>query len=176
MHGNRWSGERLATLRALWMAGATAQSIAEQLGGISRCAVLGKIFRLRLGAGEVAPARRRRRRKAAARLRLSAPKSAPRRGKSLFELTNDTCRWPHGRPGSARFYFCGALGADLESGMPYCAPHTRRAFRSFKSPSTVPDETVDGQSEPLAAPPPASAPKRRYVWRAAVRHPAPRWR
>lgn len=168
MRGKLWSAERLALLTALWTAGATAQSIAEQLGGISRCAVLGKIFRLRLGAGDVAPARRRRNCNDAA---LSGTPAAAPRGKSLLELTSDSCRWPHGRPGSPRFYFCGAPGADLENGRPYCARHMRRAFRAIKSPTTIPDETTGGESRPVAAP----APKPRYQWRAGVRRPAARW-
>jgi GcrA cell cycle regulator len=56
--------------------------------------------------------------------------------KSLFELTNTSCRWPHGRPGTGRFFFCGAAGADLERGIPYCEPHMRRAY-------TVPELAVE---------------------------------
>ena len=33
-----------------------------------------------------------------------------------------------GRPGTRTFSFCGAPGADLERGMPYCARHARRAY------------------------------------------------
>ena len=50
------------------------------------------------------------------------------RGKRLFELTNDSCRWPHGQPGTKAFHFCGAPGADLEGGRPYCERHARRAY------------------------------------------------
>jgi GcrA cell cycle regulator len=167
MRGKTWSGERLVLLRALWTAGATAQSIADELGGVSRCAVLGKIFRLRLGGGVVAPERRRSRRKDTVPLE----RPVPRRGKSLLELTNETCRWPHGRRG--HFFFCGELGADLENGRPYCARHARRAFRAIKSPTTVPDEAAGGESRPVAAPAPVP---QRYQWRAGVRRPAARWR
>jgi GcrA cell cycle regulator len=170
MRGKTWSGERLARLRALWTAGATAQSIADELGGVSRCAVLGKVFRLRLGAGEALPARRRSRREDAVPLEKPAP--VPRRGKSLLELTNETCRWPHGRRG--HFFFCGEPGADLENGMPYCARHARRAFRAIRSPTTVPDERAGGESQPVAASEPV--PQRRYQWRAGVRRAAARWR
>jgi hypothetical protein len=51
-----------------------------------------------------------------------------RQYKSLLELTNITCRWPHGRPGTDRFFFCGAPEADLERGIPYCARHMQRAY------------------------------------------------
>lgn len=43
------------------------------------------------------------------------------------ELTNSTCRWPFGHPGSERFFFCGAVGADLLSRRPYCEFHARKS-------------------------------------------------
>jgi GcrA cell cycle regulator len=191
-----WTRERVAKLERLWAEGETAQSIAGLLGGMSRSAVLGKIFRLRLETGmpapaalaanrtpresdarkaaAVAPARRRRSGK---RDDLQEGRTADRRrGKSLLELTNESCRWPHGSPGTARFHFCGEPGANLEGGMPYCPLHAQRAYR--KRPAT---------SESMSGPPRASAVavlqsteaapgRRRYMWRALVRHPAPRWK
>ena len=55
MRGDLWNDERIELLKRLWAEGATADLIAAQLGGISRSAVLGKIFRLRLGAAAAAP-------------------------------------------------------------------------------------------------------------------------
>jgi GcrA cell cycle regulator len=138
-----WTIERIALLQRLWAEGETAAAIAARLGGLSRSAVLGKVYRLRLGADagasvrptakeskarepSVALARRRKGGK-----RKPAPQVAPatgRRGKTLLELTNETCRWPHGRPGTNKFFFCGAAGADLERGIPYCPRHMRRAY------------------------------------------------
>ena len=46
--------------------------------------------------------------------------------RSLLELTEDTCRWPIGDPGSADFYFCG--GPAVTS-LPYCAYHSRVAYQ-----------------------------------------------
>ena len=43
-----WTQARIAELRELWRAGKTAAAIGQALGGITRCAVLGKVFRLRL--------------------------------------------------------------------------------------------------------------------------------
>jgi len=43
-----WSGERIFLLHRLWKEGLTAEAIGARLGGMSRSAVLGKIFRLRL--------------------------------------------------------------------------------------------------------------------------------
>jgi GcrA cell cycle regulator len=47
---------------------------------------------------------------------------------ALLDLTNTTCRWPVGDPQSPEFFFCGAPGADCESGRPYCALHSSRAY------------------------------------------------
>lgn len=180
MRGDWWNDERLALLKALWAAGATAQAIADQLGGVSRSAVLGKIFRLRRGAGgktsrpqqadralQIAPAHRRGKKGAAP---PSAAAPVRQRGKSLLELTNNTCRWPHGRPGTARFFFCGASGADLEAGMPYCPSHARRAFRAREGRGENPNLMAAEKTPPRASTP------RRYAWRAKARYPAPRWR
>jgi GcrA cell cycle regulator len=74
-----WTDERIDTLRKMWEAGQTASQIAEELGGVSRNAVIGKAHRLGLqsrpspvkpnepGAVDAAP-------KAAA---PAAPKPAP---------------------------------------------------------------------------------------------------
>lgn len=139
MRGEPWTDDRVATLRRLWAAGETAAAIAVRLGGISRSAVMGKVFRLRLPPATAFGARpaddrseqfptpaRRRRIKRARQPHNAAPILA--RHKSLLELTNETCRWPHGRPGTERFFFCGAAGANLERGRPYCPRHMRRAY------------------------------------------------
>jgi GcrA cell cycle regulator len=152
MRGQSWTLERIALLRKLWGEGETAVTIADRLGGMSRSAVLGKIFRLRLPVADVtaaaqskpaaltnradaaaSPARRRR-----SGVRKKQAEAAPTKTiqrKTLLELTNNTCRWPHGRPGTDRFFFCGAPEADLAKGIPYCARHMRRAYPAFASPS-----------------------------------------
>lgn len=166
MRGEIWTDEKLDLLKQLWAGGATAQVIADRLG-ISRSAVMGKIFRLRLEPSKALPPsaiqgaaaphgsgkkRRREARPAAAEStnsparrrrgkRQDAAQAAIKtnaRGKSLLELTNDSCRWPHGRPGTARFFFCGVAGADLERGMPYCARHARRAYLAEPTMSEKP--------------------------------------
>jgi GcrA cell cycle regulator len=113
----------------LWSAGKTAAAISQALGGITRCAVLGKIFRLRLapaararsGPGD-APARRRPGKPP------PPPVSTKLRRKTLLDLNNECCRWPYGELGSRQFFFCGAPGADVGHGIPYCAEHMRRAY------------------------------------------------
>ena len=46
--------------------------------------------------------------------------------RSLLELSERTCRWPVGDPGSAAFFYCGA---EPVAGKPYCAAHCARAYR-----------------------------------------------
>jgi GcrA cell cycle regulator len=104
-----WTIEQIDLLKRLWNEGLTAAAIAARLGGLSRSAALGKVHRLRLrtdkataasavkakSAGErcaeTTPARRRRGGK-----RGKHPQAAPAavsQHKTLFELTNKTCRW-----------------------------------------------------------------------------------
>jgi GcrA cell cycle regulator len=110
MRRGSWSPERINLLRKLWGEGQTAAAIAVRLGDMSRSAVLGKVFRLRLdvaisgkvtrkhpssavpapsaGAAQIA-----RRRRSPKRSRQPQPLSnTARRHKTLLELTNTTCR------------------------------------------------------------------------------------
>jgi GcrA cell cycle regulator len=132
-----WTRERIALLKKFWADGETAAAIAVRLR-MSKSAVLGKVFRLRLPSAPKATAaaarrdaatvgrRRRGRQPAKPRVKPDVPAMAP--GKTLFELTNETCRWPQGQPGTKAFHFCGTPGADLEGGRPYCDHHMRRAY------------------------------------------------
>src|SRR5258708_8518641 len=43
-----WTEERIERLKKMWAAGATASQIADELGGVSRNAVIGKAHRLGL--------------------------------------------------------------------------------------------------------------------------------
>ena len=188
---NFWTEDRIAILGQMWADGATAAAIATRLG-LSRSAVLGKIHRLRRGAAMPAVTPNKERATQASfdattlayrpRGRQSAPRSpseprpkeSRRRGKTLLELTNDSCRWPHGEPGTPSFFFCGAPDADLESCRPYCARHARLAYSSAAIAVADDDEPVIAlRNSPSIAP--FDSP-RRYVWRAPVKHTAPRWR
>jgi GcrA cell cycle regulator len=44
----------------------------------------------------------------------------------LLQLTEATCRWPIGDPGSPDFFFCGGKPAGE---FPYCAYHARIAYQ-----------------------------------------------
>jgi len=162
MRTDSWTAERIELLRKLWAQGETAAAIAARLGGTSRSAVSGKIFRLRLDTVAASPTKQNgrtaktakkpgsrakaaaaapptrptltvadffaRRRRGARDGAMQKPPEAVSSHKTLFELTNNTCRWPHGRPGTRMFFFCGAAGADLGRGIPYCERHMRRAY------------------------------------------------
>ena len=87
-----WTDERIATLTKMWESGATASQIADELGGVSRNAVIGKAHRLGLKArpspvkpneakpkgkkAAEAPARP----VARAKVKAPAPKAAPEPG------------------------------------------------------------------------------------------------
>ena len=148
-----WTRERLALLKKLWTDGETATAIAARLR-MSRSAVLGKVFRLRLRPAKKATAasarsgtatlRRRHKRRSPIKHRAkpAAPAATPS-GKTLFELTNGSCRWPHGQPGTKTFHFCGAPGADLAGGRPYCERHARRAYVGHRKTPPAPAGAAD---------------------------------
>ena len=46
--------------------------------------------------------------------------------KTLLQLTEKTCRWPVGDPGSTEFFFCGGENANEQ---PYCTYHARVAYQ-----------------------------------------------
>ena len=70
-----WTEERIERLKTMWTEGATASQIADELGGVSRNAVIGKAHRLGLEArpSPVKPGEEKEHRAAAA----PAPKAAP---------------------------------------------------------------------------------------------------
>ena len=67
-----WTDERIATLKKMWEGGSTASQIADELGGVSRNAVIGKAHRLGLKS-RPSPVKANDKKKAAA-----APKDAPK--------------------------------------------------------------------------------------------------
>lgn len=78
-----WTDERIEVLRTLWAQGLSASCIAAQFGDVSRCAVLGKAYRLGLEQRRTtlrinAPQGRRRR----AALPTIPAGTHPRRGKA----------------------------------------------------------------------------------------------
>ena len=151
-----WTDERVELLKKLWSDGLSASQIAAELGGITRNAVIGKVHRLGLsgraksassavaapaqGALAVAHAAHGRGRRSAAIPRLRMPMRSRRKPepelidniipigqrRTILELTEQTCHWPVGDPGSSEFFFCG--GKTI-AGLPYCAYHSRVAYQ-----------------------------------------------
>jgi GcrA cell cycle regulator len=118
-----WSEERIALLRRHWAEGLSASTIANELGPeVSRCAVLGKIHRLKLAQPQFK--RRHPRKEEAVLKRRPRPAFGPACG--LLDLTAATCRWPVGEPGEADFAFCGA---EPFKRYPYCLGHCLIAYR-----------------------------------------------
>jgi GcrA cell cycle regulator len=151
-----WTTERIQQLKLHFEAGLTCREIAAELG-VSRNAVIGKISRLALVRDNGGDTRRMVRSDAARdpsrarpvprlRRRLlkavsSEPAPAPlpldeetpvsvENGCSLFELTKERCRWPISTPGAEDFCFCGSMPVE---GLPYCAGHSRMAYRVASS-------------------------------------------
>jgi GcrA cell cycle regulator len=136
-----WTTERVELLKQHFEEGLSCRSIAASIG-VSRNAVIGKLTRLGLTRGPTSAEPR------AAKAR--ATKSVPREqyqmlqvvyenGKpvadapvesarpcSLFELSEERCRWPISTPGAEDFCFCGNMPLD---GVPYCAGHSRLAYK-----------------------------------------------
>lgn len=144
-----WTADRVRRLAVLWRAGFSASQIALALGGVSRSAVLGKLYRLglsdrdrphktrpSLAATNKPEARGPRAPTAASRRRLlrhpaepgtmvAAPPPVEAGCATMLSIGRGDCRWPLGEPGSADFRFCGAPAARGA----YCAAHAARAYR-----------------------------------------------
>ena len=84
-----WTEERINRLKALWAEGATASQIAEDLGGVSRNAVIGKAHRLGLEArpSPVKPGEEKA--PAAARAEAKAGTPPPAQTAALIEPVKD---------------------------------------------------------------------------------------
>jgi len=149
-----WTDDRVATLTKLWADGLSASQIAAELGGVTRNAVIGKVHRLGL-SGRAKPTSTARKPKVsrAASSGFNAGRKNPRalagranatnarparpliedipvpvsKKLDLVELTEKTCRWPHGDPSTDDFHFCGNTPKEDE---PYCEYHCRMAYQT----------------------------------------------
>jgi GcrA cell cycle regulator len=142
-----WTAERVELLKSRFAAGLSCREIAGDIG-VSRNAVIGKLSRLNLTREKSGDARRPARKEAAKGAR---PRTVPRLQYqmlqalyaepqpaaddepihnehccSLLELSEERCRWPISTPGALDFCFCGNTPVE---GLPYCAGHSRLAYR-----------------------------------------------
>lgn len=154
MVGEGWTPERVKRLRELIADGLPASQIARELRGISRGAVCGKADRLGLTIGGARPKpapkpvmpRQRIARgsinpsnihnKALSRARDPGLRPSPlvtgeppSLGLSIVDLTDETCKWPHGHGGEKGWNFCGhPVWNHRPPNMPYCEAHVKRAL------------------------------------------------
>jgi GcrA cell cycle regulator len=138
-----WNDARIAELTRMWREGFSASQVSQELGGVTRSAVIGKIHRLGI-AGRSCPSRPRSpggRPAGVARVSAGgAPRKAAGRAPGLTQvltveafptatvltLTETSCRWPIGHPDQAAFGFCGRGRAGKG---PYCEGHGPMALR-----------------------------------------------
>ena len=154
-----WTDDRVETLKRLIADGYSAGRIAEELGGITRNAVIGKAHRMKLslsgstvrrawsnGRRTARPRRERifrmprivvaRPAKERAELKRVAPAITPLLI-TLFDLKPTHCRWPYGDPRGAGFGFCGhdrptiVVNGDavVDPTCSYCAVHFQEGTR-----------------------------------------------
>jgi len=145
-----WTDEKVMRMTALWMEGASANTIARVLGkGVTRSAVLGKLHRM--GVRRPAQAVRRRAKPSSARdgslrtaqrpgpvarraVRVRAPLVAEPELSALSTLLSvrrGFCRWPCGDPGPAGLPVCGRA---VSRGA-YCARHAAISYQGRQLPS-----------------------------------------
>lgn len=100
-----WNEERIATLTKMWEGGATASQIADELGGVSRNAVIGKAHRLGLKSrpspvkandAKAAPAA-----KAEAPAKPAAPKPVKAKPAPVVEAAPEPAPAPRAAPAAA---------------------------------------------------------------------------
>ena len=132
-----WTDDRIVRLRTLWLEGRTADVIAQDLGcGISRNAVLGKVYRMGLSAERVPRTRKVPAPKVViARLtgtrvpdhtRSSLQAPDPECGtRTVLSVGSSDCRWPLGDPALPGFSLCGGPVARGS----FCTRHAEMAYR-----------------------------------------------
>jgi GcrA cell cycle regulator len=149
-----WSDDRMAELRRLRLSqGLTTLQIAEAMG-IKRGAVIAKLGRLGIKAGDAgikksklarpaSPYKTNRLGVANGYVALGLPATAEglamvdkdmalpeSRRLTIGQLRNSTCRFPIcGHPRDENFSYCGAPGADYAAGKPYCPGHAQISYR-----------------------------------------------
>lgn len=143
-----WPDEAVELLKRRWNDGASGSEIAREIGqGVTRNAVVAKVHRLKL-AKRVTPAAAPKPRPLKRHGNAGQPQAAaivhnltmrklptlplPMEDGvdvthllGLQQLTEHTCKWPHGDPLTPDFGFCGN---PAQPGSPYCPTHHRRAY------------------------------------------------
>lgn len=115
-----WTEERIATLKKMWEGGSTASQIAEELGDVSRNAVIGKAHRLGLKSrpSPVKPNKKKAPPKKAVAAKPAAKKAAPARPASKPAPAAK----PAAPAGGASAQPAGQQGANAPQPMPNKQP------------------------------------------------------
>ena len=134
-----WNAEQMTRLEHLYRDGFSFREIAADIG-VTRNAVIGKVHRMQLPTRDVIlqtkpvvvrpPKPRRVRQRTFFKVSTPEPEPDPAVDYKciITELTDTTCRYPlwttESLPFAVKFY-CGAPGAELSVGQPYCRKHAR---------------------------------------------------
>lgn len=126
-----WTDTRVELLKKLWADGLSAAQIANELGGVTRNGVIGKVHRLGLSGRARPSSLSSWPRKARSTKHVSHVPRSRFRGntalafeyepvpepelieipveqrKTLLQINEHTCRWPVGDPAKVDFFFCG---------------------------------------------------------------------
>ena len=135
-----WNSEKEEKLKKLWGKGSTASEIAQIIGGVTRNAVIGKVWRLGLsvksGTQKIKKSKEEKKNLTNSEKKISIKSKfksilldknfEPENPKSLEELTEKTCKWPTGHPNEESFYFCGRSPVK---GYSYCRLHVLYSFQ-----------------------------------------------
>ena len=134
-NGNCWSVDRVETLKRLWGDGLSASQIANEMGGLTRSAVLGRAFRMELPKRKTVSSIPRSRKAPRQPRQRWAPRQiiqmAPEEvlpppdflGIEFLKTTNKTCMYPEGEGRSMMF-----CGQDRKEGSSFCAGHHRMCY------------------------------------------------
>ena len=136
-----WTDEKVNKLKELWGKN-TASQIAEQLGGVSRNAVIGKAHRLNLRAKLKTRSNKtsnnhtedkknhilksKKGKKFRFQSLLLDKNFEPAKNLSLEELTDETCKYMDGHPDEANSSFCGRKSVNKFS---YCPLHLMMIYQ-----------------------------------------------
>jgi GcrA cell cycle regulator len=161
-----WTDKRVERLKAMHAEGLSFSMIAARLGGVSRSAVGGMVWRLGLSeCQEAGPLKIKTRRRTVFAKRAPvtlppAPQELPPAPMppvpalavveeipvpqseriTLLALRDGMCRWPLGTPGEEDFCFCGCGTSKSAKGIfaTYCEHHTRIAYARRPASSRTP--------------------------------------
>jgi len=136
-----WTEEKVDKLKELWGKGKTASQIAEEIGGLSRNAIIGKAFRLQLSKKIIKRSTihssnnlkykeknlNKKSRKFKFTSLLLDKNFEPAKNLSLEELNENTCKYMEGHPNESSSSFCGRKTVEKFS---YCPLHLIVVFQT----------------------------------------------